>query len=115
MHIAPNWRNNGPRYDRAMLQGASVNKPMFAETAAVFSINIAGSNCELGIVQFFQQFSRHKLSQYIELEKLDTYEFVFIDSFLRAAHIVSPTLYYPRYVVQDLLNGDMYLRLLKTK
>lgn len=115
MHVCPDWRSNGPRYDRVMLQGASANKPMFAEVVSVFSIDIAGRNREIGIVQFYQQFSRHKLSQYIELDKLDTYEFVFLDSFIRGAHILSPTLYYARSVVQDLVDGDMYLRLLKTK
>ncbi|KAF7796307.1 hypothetical protein EIP86_007484 [Pleurotus ostreatoroseus] len=114
LHVCPNWRNKGPRYDHAMLQGTR-NKPMFTELVGVFTIKIADTTHQIGITRLYRQLARHRFTQHIELEKLQEYDFVFMDSVIRAAHIIPPTVYYARSVVQDLVDGDMYLRLLKTK
>jgi len=40
------------------------------------------------------------------------FDLCFVESVVRVAHILPPTRYTTRSVVQDLYDGDMYLRLL---
>ncbi|KAJ3559142.1 hypothetical protein NM688_g517 [Phlebia brevispora] len=115
MHISPNWRNSGLRHDHAMIQGHHSNKLMFAEVAAMFQINISGMHHKIAIVKFYQHLGHHHLSDYMELEKLTDFNFVFLDSFIHSVHILLPTSFYARSIVQDLADGDMYLCLIHTK
>ncbi|KAJ3530334.1 hypothetical protein NM688_g7726 [Phlebia brevispora] len=115
IHVAPNWRNTGSRYDHAMIQGARPSKPMFAELSAMFTLDVLSTVYKIGIVKFYGHLGRHLLSDYIQLERLASYDFVFLGTIIRAAHILPPTAFYARSVVQDLVDGDMYLRLINTK
>lgn len=80
----------------------------------MFTLNVRGSVHQIALVRFFKHLGRHALSDYIELDRDPSYSFIFLASIIRAAHILPPTLFYPRYIAQDLVDGDMFLRLLQT-
>ncbi|KAJ3552152.1 hypothetical protein NM688_g4302 [Phlebia brevispora] len=115
IHVSPNWRNTSSRHDHAMIQGARPSKPMFAELSAMFTLDVLGTVYKIGIVKFYGHLGRHLLSDYIQLERLVSYEFIFLGTIIRAVHILPPTAFYARSIVQDLVDGDMYLRLINTK
>ena len=70
----------------------------------------------MAIVKPFAQKPRNKITGYIELEAKDGYfKFCFIESIIRTVHILPPTPHNYRFVVQDLTDGDIYLRLLHFK
>ncbi len=112
IHVAPSWQKKGPRYDYVMIQGSRPNKPTFAQIDVIFSLNVQGTVYQIGIVCTFKYLGRHCLSEYIKLEKERDYTFIFLDSVIRAAHILPPTIFYSCSTVQDLVDGDMYLRLI---
>lgn len=77
----------------------------------LFSISHNDQTHSLAILQPFIRKHRNKITGYIELEVSEgKYELCFIDSIVRAVHILPPTPKNDRFVVQDLLDGDTYLR-----
>jgi hypothetical protein len=50
----------------------------------------------------------HRSSEYIELQDGGDFGFVFVDTIIRALHILPPS---TCYTVQDLQSPDMHLRL----
>lgn len=113
IHVSGNWRNNGPRYDTVIVQG--LQSIFFAEIRAMFSTKINDSEVQVLVVHMFQTLGRNKSSQYIEVRKLDGFDFILADSVVRACHIIHPTVYNSVYTVQDLVDADMFLRLADIK
>ena len=112
IHVAPEWRNSGERYDSVLLRTARAGQYWFAEVQALFLLHLPrGQTVELAIASVYTSVGRNKVTDYIELKRSSTPDIVFIDSIVRACHILPPTATNPRYTVQDLLDGDMYLRL----
>ena len=65
----------------------------------------------LAILQPFTRKHRNKVTGYIELEASEgQYELGFTDSIIRAVHVLPPTTTNSRFIVQDLVDGDAYLR-----
>ena len=64
----------------------------------------------------YKKKGRNKDTGYIELDgpPEGRFDFYFLESVIRSVHILPPTTNNCRYVVQDLYDGDMYLRLLKS-
>ena len=80
----------------------------------MFSIPLGSQQLQIAIIKEFKTIKpRNRITGYIELSALDSdpFQFIWLDSVIRIAHIVPPTADNPRYNVQDLIDGDMYLRL----
>lgn len=67
----------------------------------------------LAVVRIYKRNRRNKVTGHIELTapKDGCFDLCFVESIVRAAHILPPTSRDPRSVVQDLYDGNMYLRL----
>ena len=105
------WRGEGPRYDCVLVQGWPKSSVFFARVLGLFSVSYHAQCYRLGILRPFIKKHRNKLTGFIELEEgQGQYEFCFIDSLIRAVHIIPPTLTNKRSTVQDLVDGDAYLR-----
>jgi len=106
------WRKEGPRYDCVLVQGWPRSSVFFARVLGLFSVSHHNQTHGLVILQPFIRKHRNKVTGYIELEEVSKgrYEFGFIDSIIRAVHILPPTPKNNQFVVQDLVDGDMYLR-----
>jgi hypothetical protein len=79
----------------------------------LFSICADNTTFGIAITKPFTRRPRNKITGYIELEeaKKGHFEFCFIESIIRTVHILPPTPHNHQFVVQDLTDGDMYLRL----
>lgn len=90
---------------------------MFARVLGLFSVSLCGQTHNLAVLLPFIQKPRNKVTGYIELEEVskERYEFGFVESFIRAVHIIPPTPQNHQFVVQDLMDGDTYLRFISMK
>ena len=80
----------------------------------MFSIHLADHTFRIIIGRTYKKKGRNKVTGYIELEGASegNFNFYFLESVIRAVHILPPTSSNQhRYIVQDLYDGDMYLRL----
>ena len=86
---------------------------IFIQVCAMFSIHLADQTFRIIIGRTYKKKGRNKVTGYIELDGASegTFDFYFLESVIRAVHILPPTSSNRRYVVQDLYDGDMYLRL----
>ena len=106
------WRKEGPRYDSVLVQGQQRSSVFFARVLGLFSLSHHDKTYGLAILQPFIRKHRNKVTGYIELEEvsMEWYELCFIESIIRAVHILPPTPKNHRFIVQDLVDGDAYLR-----
>jgi len=76
-------------------------------------ISVAHEWYRLAVVRIYEQKRWNKTTGHIELvaPKNGSFDLCFVESFIRIAHILPPTGYTTRSAVQDLYDGDMYLRL----
>lgn len=116
-HTTPTWQNSGPRYDSVIIQGQQRSSLFFAKVCALFSVAIDSKAFGVAIIKPFTRKPRNKLTGYIELEgpKEGYFEFCLLESIIRTVHILPPTPHNHRFVVQDLTDGDIYLRLVHLK
>ena len=106
------WQGGGPQYDSVIIQGQQRSSFFFAEVNRLFSVCVNNTTFGVAIVRPFTRKPWNKITGYIELEKQKgDFEFCFIESIIRTVHILPPTPHNNRYVVQDLTDGDIYLRL----
>ena len=82
----------------------------------MFTIRLAGRTFRIIVARTFKKRGRNKMTGYIELDRLPdgSFDLYFLDSVIRSVHILPPTDGNDRYVVQDLYDGDMYLRLIRS-
>lgn len=110
------WRNEGLRYDCVLVQGWPKSSVFFARVLGLFSISLHCQQqpCGIAILQPFIRKRRSKVTGYIELEEVsvERYELCFVDSIIRAVHILPSSLKGTKFFVQDLVDGDIYLRLI---
>ena len=113
LHITTSWRGSGERYDCAILQGAGSSALVFCQICALFMISVAHDWHRLAVVRIYEQKRRNKVTGHIELvaPKDRVFDLCFVESLVRIAHILPPTDDTARSIVQDLYDGDMYLRL----
>lgn len=86
----------------------------FGQVYALFVVPLGPQRLQIAIIKEFDTLKpRNKLTGHIELHVPDSdpFQFIWLDSVIRVVHIVPPTADNPRYAVQDLIDGDMYLRL----
>ena len=107
-----NWWGEGPRYDYVLVQGQQRSSTFFAQVLSLFSASHCNQTHDLVILRPFTRKHRNKVTGYIELEEAleGQYEVGFTDSIIRAVHILPPTPTNSRFIVQDLVDGDAYLR-----
>ena len=76
-------------------------------------ISVAREWHRLAVVRIYEQKQRNKITGHIEIvpPKDGSFDLCFVESIVRIAHILPPTHRTTRSVVQDLYDGDMYLRL----
>lgn len=67
----------------------------------------------VAVVRVYERKRRNRITGHIELidPKEGSFDLCFVDSIIRIAHILPPTPHNQCSVVQDLYDGDMYLRL----
>jgi len=80
----------------------------------MFSIGLADQVFRIIIARTYKKRRRNRITGYIELGEPSngSFDFYFVDSVIRSVHILPPTDGNDSYVVQDLYDGDMYLRLI---
>jgi hypothetical protein len=68
------------------------------------------------VARTYKEKGRNTVTGYIELDGPSDgrFDFYFLDSVIRSVHILPPTDSNSRYVVRDLYDGDMYLRLIRS-
>jgi hypothetical protein len=105
------------RDDFVIVQGARASTLIFAQLFALFSVKVKREWYQLAIVQTLRRRPRNKVSGYIELEvaKSGEFEIIYLDSIIRSGHFMPPSPHQPRWTVQDLADGDTYLRLIHLK
>ena len=115
--VTNSWQHEGPRYDCVLIQGWTKSSVFFARVLGLFSVPLQGQTYGLAILRPFIRKHRNKVTGYIELEEVSggEYEFCFVESIIRAVHILPPTPKNSRFVVQDLVDGDAYLRFISMK
>ena len=113
LHVTTSWRKSGARYDSAILQGSGPSGLVFCQVCALFMISVAHEWYRLAVVRIYEQKRRNKTTGHIELVALKdgSFDLCFVESIVLIAYILPPTGYTARSVVQDLYDGDMYLRL----
>ena len=114
LHVTTSWRGSGPRCDYAILQGSGPSGLVFCQVCAVFMILIGGEWYCLAVVRIYKQRRWNKLTGHIELiaPKDGSFDLCFVESIIRIAHILQPNPHAANSIIQDLYDGDMYLRLL---
>ena len=112
-HVTSTWQNSGPRFDCVIIQGQQRSSFFFAQVHSLFSVCVDDTTFGVAIVKPFTRKPRNKITGYIELEaaKEGKFEFCFIESIIRTVHILPQTPHNHWYTVQDLTDGDIYLRL----
>jgi len=80
----------------------------------MFSVHLVDQVFRIILAKTYKKRGRNKVTGYIELDAPPnrSFDFYFLDSVIRSVHILPPTSSNSRYVVQDLYDGDMYLRLI---
>lgn len=113
LRVTPSWRGSGERYDCAILQGAGSSGLVFCQVCALFMVSVARDWHRLAVVRIYEQRRRNKVTGHIELvaPKDGYFDLCFVESVVRVAHLLPPTEDTTRSTVQDLYDGDMYLRL----
>ena len=110
------WRNGGPRYDCVLVQGWPTSRVFFARVLGLFSVSHHNQIHSLAILRPFVRKYRNKLTGFLQLEEMqEQYEFCFINSFIRAVHILPPSHVNKWSILQDLVDGDAYLRFISIK
>ena len=82
----------------------------------MFSLHLAGRTFRIIVARTYKKMGRNRITGYIELSGPPdaNFDFYFLESVVRSVHILPPTHSNSRYVVQDLYDGDMYLRLIRS-
>ena len=82
----------------------------------MFTIRLAGRTFRIIVARTFKKQGRNKTTGYIELDRPPdgSFDLCFLDSVIRSIHILPPTDANNRYVIQDLYDSDMYLRLIRS-
>ena len=82
----------------------------------MFSMRLADQAFRIILARTYKKKGRNDVTGYIELDAAPerSFDFYFLDSVIRSVHILPPTSSNSRYVVQDLYDGDMYLRLIRS-
>lgn len=82
----------------------------------MFSICLEEQVFQIIIARTYKKRGRNEITGYIELDGPPdgSFDFYFLDSIIRSVHILPPTKSNDWYVVQDLYDGDMYLRLIRS-
>ena len=113
-HVSPMWRESGPRRDSVIIQGSTSSSVIFVQVCAMFSIRLTDRPFRIIIGRTYKKRGRNKVTGYIELDGApkESFDFYFLESIIRSVHILPPANGNCRYVVQDLHDGDMYLRLM---
>jgi hypothetical protein len=81
----------------------------------MFSIRLGERNFRILVARTYRKKGRNDTTGYIELVGPPDghFNFYFLDSVIRSVHILPPADGKGRYIVQDLYDGDMYLRLIR--
>lgn len=113
LHSTTSWRGLGERYDCAILQGPGRSGLVFCQVCAIFMVLIGHEWHRLAVLRVYERKRRNKTTGHIELvaPKDGCFDLCFVESIIRIAHILPPTCHTTHPVVQDLYDGDMYLRL----
>ena len=81
----------------------------------MFSIRLEERTFRIFVARTYRRKGRNDTTGYIELARPPDgcFDFYFLDSVIRSVHILPPADGKGRYIVQDLYDGDMYLRLIR--
>ncbi|CAE6435172.1 unnamed protein product [Rhizoctonia solani] len=114
--INPSWRGTGSRNDYVVIRGDESEPIWFAQLLDVFALSFQGQDLQIAHIKRFRtRPQRSKQTGYIELDDYNVHNFIYVDSIIRTCVILSPGITPHRRVVADLVDADMYFRLLDFK
>ena len=111
IRVTADWRGDGYRYDFVLinldhhtLSCAQVHLLLYIETPA--------GTLQLALLRILKSLSRNASTRFIHASESTDYRFVTTQCFVRSAfvHLPAPPSY-TRYIVNDLIDPDVYLRL----
>ena len=81
----------------------------------MFSVCLGEQTFRILVARTYRRKGRNSTTKYIELvgPPNGCFDFYFLDSVICSVHILPPADGKGRYIVQDLYDGDMYLRLIR--
>jgi hypothetical protein len=107
VHSTPQWRKTGARYDCVVFNG--LNCLEFASILALFTLHTLTIDLCVALICRYHSVGRHSSSDYIQLQDVNQIDFIFVDSIVRAVHILPPSTYNPFLTVQDISSPDIHL------
>lgn len=110
IRATPIWQNQGSRYDCALINGQEGHG--FAQVLGFFLVFHPSGDHRVALVNKYRCIGRHKSSDYLQLVQGTSFDFILVDTIIRAIHITSPSLYNKHFTVHDLQSPDIYIRLL---
>ena len=111
IRVTPDWRGDGSRYDFVLIN-LDHHALSCAQVHFLLTVETPDGMFQLALIRILKSLSRNTSTRYIHASESSDYRFVRTECFVRFAFVHPPTLpSYPRYVVNDTINPDMYLRL----
>ena len=78
----------------------------------MFTLKVdATTTLQIALVRFLKSLERNDITGYIHASESSDYRFVTTKCFVRSVFAHSPSSDYPRYVINDLIDQDSYIRL----
>jgi hypothetical protein len=86
---------------------------LYAQVMGLFRIKIGNDTHDIGLISELKRPARHHTSGFIHASPPEDFRFVFVATFVRAILVHPPGSgnLRTKFVINDLLDSDMYLRL----
>jgi hypothetical protein len=111
IRVTPNWRGDGYRYDFVLIN-LDHHALSCAQVHLLLTVDTPSGTFQLALIRILKSLSRNTSTRFIHALDSSDYRFVRTECFVRSAFVHPPTLpNYPRYIVNDLIDPDAYLRL----
>jgi hypothetical protein len=106
------WRGQGSRYDYVLIKSHD-EELIYAQVMGLFRIKVGDNTHDIGLISELKRPARHHTSNFIHASPPEDFRFVFTATFVRSILVHPPgsSNLRTKFVVNDLLDSDMYLRL----
>lgn len=112
IRVTDDWRKSGNARNDFVIVNLNYELTSCAQVHLLFVLNIEGRLLHIALIRILKAVSRNSTTGYIHASESTEYKFVFAECFIRSIFVhPPPSTSYPRYVLNDLVDPDMYLRL----